>query len=230
LDDLRSLEYRFEDVSLKGKANVFEDGLDLCLWTRDIEVFLPHSVARELLREKQFDSSSLIGVVLSRNGGYIGVCDTLHFGFGDVVADGGDPEQPVFVALLGDVPKPEFVGPAQVIVRPDLVVIGLASDALAGVPLVAGDPHSEDVLRRELFLAEVGGQAKLVLLPVDEVVQVALHEDGALDAVAVRLGVQHLLDLVVHRVLLDLAEAEVGGVHRPVVGPLLLLARIVVLV
>jgi hypothetical protein len=59
--------------------------------------------------------------------------------------------------------------------------------------------------------------------------QVRLDEGCLLDVVAIGLGMQHLLDLVVHGVLLYLPEAEISGVHWPVVGTLLLLSGIVIL-
>lgn len=59
--------------------------------------------------------------------------------------------------------------------------------------------------------------------------QVGLHEDCLGDIVVIGLGVEHLLDLVVHWVLFYLAETEISGIDWPVVGTLLLLSRVVIL-
>lgn len=59
--------------------------------------------------------------------------------------------------------------------------------------------------------------------------QVGLDEDCLLDVFAVGFGLQHLLDLVVHWVLLYLAETEISGIHWPVVRTLLLLPGIIIL-
>jgi hypothetical protein len=153
----------------------------------------------------------------------------LHLGLGDVVSDGGHSEDSALISFLGDIPEAILIGPAQIVIRTDFMLIGFPSDALAGIPLVTGYSHSEDVLGGELLLPQIGRQSELVLLPVHKVMQVGLDEDGLLDVVAVGLRVQHLLDLVMHGVLLHLPEPEVSRVHWPVVRPLLLLSGIVVL-
>lgn len=160
---------------------------------------------------------------------YIRVSDALHLGLGDIVSDSGYSKEPILIAFLGDIPEAVLVSPSKIVIGTHFVLIGLSSDALARIPLIACHSHTEDMIGRELLLSQIGRQTELVLLPIHEVMEVRLDEDSLLDVVTIGFGMQHFLDLVVHWVLFYLAEAEVSGVYWPVVGTLLLLSGIVIL-
>lgn len=161
---------------------------------------------------------------------YIWVSNTLHFGFGNIIADRRNSEKSVFVSFLGDVPKSKLVCSSQVIVRANLVLVGFSSDALACVPLIASHSHPEYMVGRKLLLPKVSREAKLVFFAVNEVVKVRLNEYCGLNRMAVSLWMQNLFDLIRNRILFHFSEAVVSGIDWPVVGTLFLLSRIIILV
>lgn len=108
--------------------------------------------------------------------------------FGDIVADGGDSEYSVLISFLGDVSEPILVGVAQIVIGSHFVVSSFSLDALAGSPLVGLHPHTEDMLGLELFLPQIHRFCQLVVLAVEVIVEVALHEDSLGDGFVVGLG------------------------------------------
>lgn len=120
---------------------------------------------------------------------YVGVSDALHLGLRDVVADGWNSKDSVFISLLSDIPEAVLIGPAKVVIRTNFILIGFSSDALASIPLVTSYSHSKYVVRGELLLTQIGRKSELVLFSVHEVMQIGLHKDRLLDVVAVGLRV-----------------------------------------
>lgn len=65
LNSFRSFKNSIENIALKIKPNIWENLLNLFLWSWHFEILVIDSIRCKIFRKKQFNSCSLISIVLN---------------------------------------------------------------------------------------------------------------------------------------------------------------------
>ena len=149
---------------------------------------------------------------------------------GNVVSNGWDSEFPILVSILCDIPEAMLIGMAKIVIRSHLILICLSFQAFARPPLISLNSDSKDSVLWELLLPKIHPFSQFILLFVKIVLKITLDKDSFWHGLVMSLRFQDLLDLLVNGILFHFSKPVIGGINRPVVGPNLLLSRIIVLV
>lgn len=147
---------------------------------------------------------------------------------GNIITNSRNTKHPCFVTLFRLISPTKFICTPQIIIRPNLMWIGLAINTLPCIPLVGFNPNSENSFRRIYFLSKIHRLTKLILLLIKIIMKITLHKYCLCYWITIRLRRKNLLYLLMNWILLDLPKTEISWINRPVIRALLLLSRIII--
>ena len=93
---------------------------------------------------------------------YIRVSHTLLHRLGNIVSNGRNSEDSVFISFFGNISKSVLVGLTQIIIRTHLILVCLSLQTFSCIPFVTLDSNSENMLLRELFLSKIHPSSEFV--------------------------------------------------------------------
>ena len=170
---------------------------------------------------KQFNSSGFIAVILR-------VGDALHPGFDDIGPNGGRSKQAIFISSLSLVGEPEASGLSEHGVIFHFFKCLLPAQTLGGIPVIIIPFVPVDVVSREMLrcLPQIAHLLQLIVMEILEVLLVFLHYSCLGKLIVCVLRMKSILRFIFGD---DdpLTKLIIMWVHRPVVIPVFLLARLI---